>query len=265
MKNDNQVGTVARVSRLLRFIGDVGQSVPLSRIAAEVDLPLPTVHRLLGQLREEGLVRFDELTRTYGIGTTLHRIASRIVVSNPLVSLAEPYLEELVHEFDESALLGLYLEAESAVSFAVRIDGSKDLQYRIKMNTPLSLVTGASGKSILAYLDAATRATVIAREMQEAERVGQRLDSRTLEAELESVRINGVCHSEGERLKGARGIAAPVFDGSGIIGSISLTSQLTSLSSEDIPRAAQAVRDRADALSRTLGGRRPDSEDTISA
>lgn len=257
MRNANHAGTVTRVTTLLRFIGDIGHDVPLSHVAAAVDLPLSTVHRMLGQLCDEGFVRFDETTRTYGVGRSLHRIASRIVVSNSLFSLAREFLEELVQEFDETVLLFLYLEAEGAGSFEVRVDGSKDLQYRLSMNTPLTLVHGASGKSILAHLEPAVREQIIEREAAELERVGKHLDPDELEKVLSEVRRTGYCMTENERLHHARGIAAPVFDQSGVLGSIILTSQISTLTDDIVPAVVRSVKRQAEELSRALGGARP--------
>ena len=51
-------------------------------------------------------------------------------------------------------MFGLHLPEQGKMSFVGRADGAQRLKYQIDMFTPVSLVWGASGKAILAYLPA---------------------------------------------------------------------------------------------------------------
>jgi DNA-binding IclR family transcriptional regulator len=212
-----------------------------------------TVHRLLRLLCDEGLVTRNPDTHRYAVGAQLYRIAVRVVDTVQTRELAQPYLESLVSRFNETVVFGMYLASHDALSFVARADGSNALQYRIQMNEPTSLVWGASGKAVLAFLPAkAIDRTVL--DAGPSPATGSTLPSRTkLEAELTAIRVRGYAKSESEKLPGARGIAAPVFDSHGVTGSICLTSPSERLPNDDVDVIGAAVAEAAAELSKVFG------------
>lgn len=91
------------------------------------------------------------------------------------------------------------------------------------MNQPLSLVWGASGKSILAQLPDEVVERILL-TTGPASAGGRTLDVAALRTELADIRRQPYVATRGERLPGAVGIASPVFGaGSRVVGSICLT------------------------------------------
>jgi DNA-binding IclR family transcriptional regulator len=113
----------------------------------------------------------------------------------------------------------------------------------------MSLVWGASGKSILAYLDP-SRVKEISRAAGRAPGSNAVPPSYAdLNAELEAVRRDGFIVTNSEKLPGARGVAAPVFGPDGVEGCICITSPADRLPSEAIRRVVDRVVQEADYLS----------------
>jgi DNA-binding IclR family transcriptional regulator len=85
----SQEGTQAirRAAAMLRCIAraDAAEGATLPRIAAELDLPRSTAHRILKCLTEEGLAAYDPASRRYQIGPLGHELG--LAVSDQVLDL----------------------------------------------------------------------------------------------------------------------------------------------------------------------------------
>ncbi|ASO21691.1 DNA-binding IclR family transcriptional regulator [Actinoalloteichus hoggarensis] len=249
------VGTAVRTVRVLAALADADGRIGVGALAERLELATSTVHRILQLLKQEGFVAEEDDTRQYHVGPEFYRVAARVVASLDVVELARPHVQDLADQFDESVLFALYHEESRSLSFAVRADGTKALQYRIDLNRPLSLVWGASGKAILAWLPELEILEIL-RQEKPSPATGEELPSRgELFAELERVRSTGYAVTGGEKLPEARGIAAPVFGPAGVVGCLCLTSPKDRTPNRSIPAIGVAVQAKAAALSRELGTR----------
>jgi DNA-binding IclR family transcriptional regulator len=117
---------------------------------------------------------------------------------------------------NETAYLCLYLPREHRLTFAAHVESTHPLGYRVRSHEPQTLLTGASGRSILAFLPPDEVNAVLAREG-----LAGRLD---LAQDLALVRARGHAVSFGQRIAGAVGIFAPVFGAGGrVTGSLGFT------------------------------------------
>jgi DNA-binding IclR family transcriptional regulator len=253
-------GPIAKAFQLLQVLADAPSGgIGVRAISRELDLPVSSVHRLLGVLVGAGMASRDVITRQYAIGLEAYRIAARITRGMKLSELAMPALRKLAGEFNETVLLGVYLEQSGQMMFSERVDGTQALQYRIAMLTPLSLVWGASGKAILAYLDPELVEETRRREGA-APASGAVVPSKsTLASQLKTIRRNGFAVSEGEKLPGACGVAAPLFGRAGVVGCICLTSPIDRLSYTGIHAITERIAQEANYVSELYGGEVPES------
>ena len=248
-------GTVHRAVRLIAALAATRGEVGVGDLAGRVGLPLPTIHRLLHLLRKEGVVSWNEETHRYAIGPELYRIAAQVSASVDIGDLAQRELEILCDQAQETVIFGLYQPGTLSMSFAAKAEADHPLQYRIQMHVPLSLVWGASGKAILAYLSEDEVDRALTSEKANSASGTELPDRERLLQDLARVRKVGFAVSEGEKLYGARGIAAPVFNSAGIAGSICLTSPRDRIAIDRIPELAEMVVLAASRLSRSLGAR----------
>ncbi len=246
-------GTVHRTIRLIAVLAGSKDEVSVSDVAAKLMLPIPTVHRLLHLLRDAGVVEWNSKSHRYLIGPELYRISAQVGSSRKIQDIARREIAHLTEQTGETVLFALYQPAAAAMSFEERAEGSHPLQYRIQMHVPLSLVWGASGKSILAFLPSGVAKVALERETDDAKNGKPPPSLAVLEAELGRIRKSGYCVSEGEKLAGARGVAAPVYGVNGVLGSICMTSPAERVPINRIAEFAEMVRESANRLSRSLG------------
>lgn len=249
-------GTVSRALQVLTYLADADEAVTVKEAAAALGLAASTTHRLLNLLKDDGFVSGNTANRSYDVGPQFYRIAARLTNRVGVVNIAQNTVQDMAAYYDETVLFGLYLPNERAMSFAARGDGKKALTYRIEMNTPISVVWGASGKALLAHLPEDEIAVILSQEGPAPATGRLPPDFDALVIELRAIRRNGFSVSISEKLPGARGIAAPVFGPDGVIGSLCLTSPADRVNDQDLTRIGEEIAATADRLSHDLGARR---------
>lgn len=244
-------GTVSRAVHLIALLADANGPLTVREVTQQLDVPASTAHRLLNLLRSEDFVSIVA-PGFYGPGPKLFRVASRLLQKLSPAAAAKPVIEALASKYNETVLFGLYVPKEHGLAFLGRADGGQKLTYQIEMDRPISIVWGASGKAVLAYLPEQSVSAIYERE-QKSPTGKKSLSLEDLMSELALVRSRGWAESDGEKLPGAHGIAAPVFGASAVIGSICLTSPRERLSHIQVETLGSDVAEVAAELSRTLG------------
>jgi len=180
-------GTVKRVVEVLRFFAERGEAT-LKEMSIALGLAPSTCHRLIELLGREGLIEQDSTHRRYRVGVEMFRISAQVQSRNDIRSIAVPFLRELAAACDETCVLSIYLPVEGKIFFAERADSSRALRYQVAMNVPVSVLWGASGRSILAFLDPATVDRIYRAEGR-APGSGEALPSRrALDKDLAAIR-----------------------------------------------------------------------------
>ena len=247
------LGTVHRVIEILRLFGEKGE-LTLKEMSLALALAPSTCHRLLELLGREGFIEQDTVNRRYRIGREFFRVSGLVQGKHDVRQLARPFLQKLVDVCDETAVFSVYVPSEGKIFFAEKIDSSMMLRYQLPMNTPMSALWGASGRSILAFLDRAEIDRIYAAEGI-APGSGEALPSRrALETELGNIRQRGYDITYGQKVTGAVGIGAPVFGADGkVLGSICITVPKARIAAKDRPRLGELVRSTCAELSAALG------------
>lgn len=249
-------GTVKRVVEVLRFFAERGEAT-LKEMSIALALAPSTCHRLIELLGREGLIEQDSAHRRYRVGVEMFRISAQVQSRNDIRSIAVPFLRELAAACDETCVLSVYLPVEGKIFFAERADSSRALRYQVAMNVPVSVLWGASGRSILAFLDPAT-VDRIYRSEGRAPGSGEALPPRrALDKDLAAIRKRGYEVTHGQKIAGAVGISAPVFGVDGkVVGSLCVTVPESRIKAKDHARLGAMVMSTARRLSQAIGSPR---------
>jgi DNA-binding IclR family transcriptional regulator len=217
------LGTVARALSVLTVVAEARDHVGVKDVAAALDLPMSTSHRLLDLLREAGFVAKDETRRRYAIGTEFLRLANVVAQKASHTALVQPVLDRIKAETGETVIYSTYLPARRAMMYAAKSDSPNSLRFRITLFQQMPLEWGASGLAILAFLPADIQDEVYG-NAQPSPVTGKRLSRASFRQRIEAVRRNGYALSESEKLPDSVGIAAPITMADGhVAGSITLT------------------------------------------
>ena len=106
--------TVDRAFDLLTSVTESGSGASLSELARATGLSPATASRLLATLVKRGLVRRDE-QGIYRSGLALMQMAALVLRGDPLYELAGVHLVELAAATNETANLGIAVDADRAL------------------------------------------------------------------------------------------------------------------------------------------------------
>ena len=109
-----RVRSVDRVFQLLEHLADDGGSRSLSELTRLTGLPMPTIHRLLRSLINDGYVR-QESSKRYALGPRMIRLGES--ASRTLGSWAMPHLAQVVAKCGETANMAM-LEGDACDAVA---------------------------------------------------------------------------------------------------------------------------------------------------
>lgn len=215
-------GAADRLAYLLKLVADSPARFTLSDIAARARLPQSSVHRLLQALVRAGLVE-RSAGQTYRAGRELHRLASQLVARFDLTRSARPLLEQLVADWNETAVLCVYRPLQHRAVIAEVVPTSHALRFAVEPGVEIELPWGSLGLAILAFLSPGEIEAVI-REARIGPLTGRpRLPRPRLEADLAQIHANGFARYYDPAIEIA-GIGAPVFGADGeVLGCIGVT------------------------------------------
>jgi DNA-binding IclR family transcriptional regulator len=179
----------------------------LSEISRRTGLPLPTAHRLVGELVQYGgLEREDR--RTYRIGVRLWELGSLAPIRGGLRELAMPFMEDLYEATHENIQLAVLADLEAIV--IEKISGRTSVPIVTRVGGRLPLHPTGVGKVLLAYAPQELIDLVIATGLV---RYASRtiVDPKRLLDDLERTRERGFAVTRDEMTDGAVSVGAPIF------------------------------------------------------
>jgi DNA-binding IclR family transcriptional regulator len=248
------VSVAERLLRLLAVVAEADGDFGVKDVSDRLGLAPSTVHRMLHVMQRNGFVE-RTAQRRYRIGMEFYRIAALAVDSQPLTELARPFMAKVVEETGETCLFGAYHGHDQTLSFVAKVDSPQPLRYRVIMHQPFHIVWGASGRSVLAFLDDAA-IDEITRHDYFAPNDGRMLDKAELRAAIARIRKRRYAVTRGHAWAGSVGIGTPVFGpGNRIVGTLSVTIPEFRFASRDEAKVAKVLLQQAQLLSQALGAR----------
>jgi DNA-binding IclR family transcriptional regulator len=240
---DTRSSTTQRVAQVLLALGGEEPWLGVTDLARRLDLGKAVVHRILQQLLDTGLVRYDESGRRYALGpaaVSLGRTAGR---RTEIVAAAAPVLAHLSQVTGETTTLAARVGHGRV--YVDQVESSQHIRIAIRIGEHQALTNGASGLSILAFLPPADVDLALAVPVP---RFTPRtvVDPAAIRERLALIRERGWASTSSERVPHSSSIAAPVLDGAGeAVGSLSVAYLDSRFPDEDVPEVAHLVTDAA--------------------
>jgi IclR family transcriptional regulator, acetate operon repressor len=140
--------SVDNALRLLLLLADRDR-VRVSEVAAELDIAVSTAHRLLSTLRSRGFV--DQCRdRSYVAGPAYARLVGVRLPARRIEDVAQPHLEALRDELDETSHLSVIDGAE--MRFLLSVETSQVLRVGSRVGARLPAHRTSGGKALLAEM-----------------------------------------------------------------------------------------------------------------
>ncbi len=221
-------------------------------IARQLNLHPSTVGRMLATMASLGILKQDKESHRYLMGSKVLTWSSVYMNNLDVRAQAHPYLEDLYKTTQET--VSIYIMDGSERVCIDRFDSPLSIRMVAHIGERLPLYAGASGKVLLAFLLPEQRDGILKNLRLERLSATTIVNIDNFRKELAVVKKRGYAISHGERLEGASGIAAPVFDASNrVVASINISGPTTRFTKEKLQTYATLLVQATTRLSVALG------------
>jgi DNA-binding IclR family transcriptional regulator len=247
--NNGRMSALDKALAVLEAVSDQQQAVGLPDLAARLNLPRQTVHRLLGQLEEAGLVRRDPSRERYAIGPRQSRLALASLCSRNQSAPLRALLQDLVDDLKETCNIGVLDDLEYV--YTERIECKWPLRTHLEAGSRIGAHAVSGGKIMLASMEPATLKALLKGRKLHAYTRKTLIKPADIEADLARVRAKGYALNDEELFDGIIGVAVPIVGPGGrTFAALAVHGPLTRLSMADCERFVPKLRKSADKIAK---------------
>lgn len=246
------IGRTVKILKLLVPEGNI-REWGASELARRSGIPVGTVHRILLELKEHGLVNQNDDTKKFRLGLLLMELGFIARANLSIVESARPVLKQLMEKTFETTHLTIRDGYEGVL--IDKIDSLHELRFVQPIGRRTLLTQGALKKAILAFLPQSEIEYVLNRIEEVVKNRGLIFDRDSIMEDLKNIKSRGYALSFGEVNPGTVAIASPVFDYKGrVIASIGIMGPENRFTEAEMVQKIKIVRKAGVNLTRSIGG-----------
>ncbi len=212
-EDDTSLSALDKAMLVLEAVVGHPRPVGLPDLTTEIGLPRQTMHRILRQLAERGLLICDPSRDRYAIGPRLSRLSMAALRSANHDAPIRAILTDIVGEIGETCNVGV-LDGLQFV-YLDRVECSWSLRVHLTAGSRVPAHCTSGGKVLLAHLEPALRRTLIASTVLARHTPGTTTDPAKLANELDRIAEKGFALNNEEFTIGVVGAAVPILDAEG--------------------------------------------------
>lgn len=212
MNTREKGSAVSRVMQIIEAVARAERPPSPADLACQLNIPKPSIHRLLNQLEDDGFVQ----TNLRGLilpSAKMHSIAWGVMHTERFSAARRAILQELTEKIDETCGIAVPRGTEMVYYDRVQSDWPLQIDLQVGSHTP-SWCT-ASGKLYLSSLPRERRRRIIDKLPLMQYTRNTIVDTQILEAELEQIKVSRVGTDNQEFVDGMVACAVPINDSGG--------------------------------------------------
>ena len=249
MPSDVRSSALEKALSVLEAVSDQPQAVGLPDLAARLELPRQTVHRLLGQLEKPKLVVRDPSRERYSVGPRLSRLAFVTLRSLNQSAPVRLILQDLVDDIGETCNVGVLddldyvflqlIECRLAAAPAQEVGTRMRCAHRLRRQGAARLSRPVLSRNLIEGPQA------------EGRHIAHPDAPRRPRGRIRRIRAAGYALNNQERIDGVVGVAVPVFDPDGnVLASVGMHGPLPRVSMKTCERHVPRLRQAAARIAR---------------
>jgi len=184
------------------------KSSTLTEIANALDLNPTTCFRILYELQQLSVVKYEPRTKRYALGPYLVVLGERAKEHMNDLSLINSYLEMMTTKTGITSFL-VSRVGRNRSTIVSKVEGD-NFGVRVSVGRHFDLLDGAYGKCIIAYANQADLNYCLQSNAGVRDYEQKKLED--LKKELDEVKKNGYAISINETINGIFGVAAPIIN-----------------------------------------------------
>ncbi|MFT4021516.1 MAG: IclR family transcriptional regulator [Acinetobacter sp.] len=206
--------SITRILEILEAVGEANHPPSPLDLSIALDIPKPSIHRLIQFLEKEGYVKID----LYGgllIGARVKKLLFNVWNNEKFRVERISILEKLSNKIGETC--GIAILQENHMLYVDRIQTNWPLQVYLPVGSTVPLWCTSSGKLFLSYLNAEKRANILRNIAMTPYTKNTILDVEALEKEIQTIRENALGTDDEEFIAGMVACSVPIFHPNGEI------------------------------------------------
>lgn len=209
------INSIVRAAGILRCLAAENASLRIGDIARRLDLDRTTTYRIVGTLEHCGFLERKPNSKEYKLGVGAFEVGSAYLRSTDLHLVARPVMIDLASRVREAVHWAI-LSGNQSVCID-KIDSPRGLGTTSKIGRAAPLHVSSVGKVLLAFQSPEFRGGFL--KTSELTRFTERTITSVvgMEHEIERIRRDGYCFTQGEGEVDMACVAAPIFDNSGAV------------------------------------------------
>ncbi|MCJ2052811.1 IclR family transcriptional regulator [Methylobacterium sp. J-070] len=209
----SRTGPLDRALAILTFVAEQKKALSAAEIATALTLPLPTAHRLIGNLEDRGLVQKALGTKRYVVGSTLVTLSAKTIGAAFRTVRRHAVLSAVADRIGEQCEIGIVRDNAVAYVDSVQSKQQQGLQFNPGAGAPLHCTS--TGKIYMSRLPAKVRHR-LAHSLPLVQYTPTTIaDPKSLLGQLDVIRRRGWAKTNEEYVLGVVGCAVPIVSPKG--------------------------------------------------
>lgn len=249
-KSKSSVPSVEKAFDVLELLAESDDGMTMNEMVVALGRTMGEIYRIVVYLAERGYLHQDTRTSRYALTLKLFELSHRHDPTARLINNAQPILERIAANTDQSCHLGVLNRSNVLVLSSVQ--SPKPAGYSVRTGAIFSVDGTSSGHVILAFSPEDRQKRYIAHR--------PKVQRDAIRERLTRIRLTGYEDTPSTMIIGVRNLCAPVFDSQGIAAAITsgFISQIDQVAeAEDV---LKELRRCALELSASLGFRAGESQ-----
>ncbi len=249
-----QSSIIEKSIAILDAVGDANRPQTFTEIVKASAFNKSTVHRLLSILTTEGLVQYDESTKTYMLGHKLLQLAKKAWRGFDIQAVALNDMIRLHEVARENVSIGVLQGSEVVHLRMIESQYSMGIVHPPVMREPAH--STATGKALVAFLPSEILSAWLDRQSFSRSTKRTLVSRKAFEKELVQVRESGLATTDREEMDYIVGIAAPIFNFlDEPVAALNIWATTNRCSLADLLAWSDALKSAAAHVSELIGGR----------
>jgi IclR family acetate operon transcriptional repressor len=243
--------TLKRAFLILETLAGEAKKLSLGEISDKTRMDKATCLRFLASLEELGLVSRDPRTRLYEMGPKAIFFSNGFLKTLRVEDRVRPYLERLAAETEETAF---YSVKKDGARVPLYVHESRHVtRTQVEIGMAVALTNGCISRAILAFLPEEEIERLLRKKSIVPVTPWSITDPKEIRKRITEVRARGFSVGIREIAQNTNAVAAPVFNGEGVIASIAIVGPTERLTKKSCEKFAPVIRDYARKVSEEMG------------
>lgn len=209
MKSNQANSAAIRAFRILEILAESKRPLSLADIVHAIQLPKPSVHRILQQLQESWLIARGVGSRHYECTDRVNRFSLNLMMNSGPSAERHAILRNLVEQIGETCNLTMLNGTE--IVYIDRVETQWPLRVHLQPGSTVPLHCTATGKLLLSLLPKDKRDRLLKTLPLRAGAEDAITDRTVLRREIETTRRRKIGINNQEYLQGIIAVAVPVM------------------------------------------------------